>query len=164
MFPYLYTLVLWSPAKGRNPFEGGRQAARDGPASGGFREPAAEPGVISPRPFEIYVLLLSQKAAGVKHCTEDNQASERSRTGGVLGGASAGKCCCTKDALRNDAKAKSSFSEVSSLELLSGKMEMGLVVQGGKGPSAASNGPVGTRNNFGAGGLPSGDSMKSISG
>lgn len=86
------------------------------------------------------MLVPKQKAAGVKHCTEGNQASERSRTGGVLGGPSAGKGCCTKGSLllQKNAKAKSGFPEAGGLKQLSGKIEMGLV-QGGKGP--ATNGP-----------------------
>lgn len=81
----------------------------------------------------------SQKAAGVKLCTEGNQASGRSRVevsfeGPQQGSAVAQRTLC-------DAKAKGSFSEVGGWELLSGKMEMGLVVQVGNGPSAVSNGP-----------------------
>lgn len=45
LVPPLVHTWLRSPAKGYNLSEGDRQAARDGPASGGFREPAAEPGV-----------------------------------------------------------------------------------------------------------------------
>lgn len=76
----------------------------------------------------------------MRHCPEGNPASGRSRAGGVLGGPSAGKNCRTEDALQNGARAKSSFCEAGSLESLSEKMGMGLVVQGGKGPSAPSNG------------------------
>lgn len=39
LFPYLYSLGLWRPARGYNPFEGGRQEARGGPASGCPRGP-----------------------------------------------------------------------------------------------------------------------------
>lgn len=85
------------------------------------------------------MLLPSQNAAGVKHYTEDNKPLREAGLAVSLEGPQQGSAVAPRT--RNDAKAKRSFSEVSGLESLSEKMEMGPVVLGGKGPSAASNGP-----------------------